>query len=95
MAKYRLSNNALEDLLRIHQYGIEQFGEVQATRYIDAFFEHFEIIASNPYSFEAVDYVRVGYRRCVCGVDSVFYRIQDKSIEIMAIIGKQDIDQIL
>ena len=95
MAKYRLSNSALEDLVRIRHYGIDQFGESQASKYIDAFFEHFEIIAKNPYYFESVDFIKVGYRRCVCGVDSIFYRIQKDSVEIMAIVGRQDIDQIL
>jgi len=30
MAKYKLSAEAREDLIRIHQYGAEKFGVIQA-----------------------------------------------------------------
>ena len=55
MAKYKLSNLAKEDLIRIHQYGIQRFGVNQADKYFETFFEYFEIIAKQPYSFESVD----------------------------------------
>lgn len=94
MAKYRLSNQAKEDLIRIHQYGLIKFGETQADRYIDSLFEKFDIIAQRPQSFEAIDHIKPGYRRCVCGVDSIFYRIAKGRVEIMTIIGRQDLGQI-
>ena len=94
MANYRLSNTAKEDLIRIHQFTLNQFGEVQADKYIAAFFHHFEIIASKPNAFEAVDSIRKGYRRCICGSDSIFYRIQINTVEIMAIVGRKDLDQL-
>ena len=95
MAKYRLSNEAKDDLIRIHHYGTIKFGMDQADKYFDSFFEYFDLIAQQPYSFQAVDYIKKGYRRCVCGSDSIFYRINDGTVEIMAIIGRQNIDQIL
>jgi toxin ParE1/3/4 len=92
MANYRLSNVAKEDLIRIHQYGVEKFGLPQADRYFDSLFEYFEIISQRPFSFESVDYLRKGYRRCVCGSESIYYRISnDRIVEIMTIIGKQDL----
>ena len=95
MAKYRLSNEAKEDLIRIHHYGVEKFGMSQADKYFDAFFEYFEIIVQRPFSFESVDYIKKGYRRCVCGSDSIYYRINKDVVEIMAIVGRQDINTIL
>ena len=94
MAKYRLSKEAKEDLIRIHHYGVEQFGIIQADKYFDVFFEYFDIIAQRPFSFESVDYIKKGYRRCVCGVDSIYYRIENGTVEIMAIIGRQDLNSI-
>lgn len=91
MATYKLSNEAKEDLIRIHQYGIEKFGEVQADKYFDSFFDYFELLAERPYSFEAVDHLKIGYRRCVCGSDAIFYRINNTTVEIMAIVGRQDL----
>jgi len=95
MAKYRLSNEAKEDLIRIHQYGVEKFGMAQADKYFNSFFEYFDIIAQRPFSFESIDYIRNGYRRCVCGVDSIYYRIKNGTVEIMAIVGRQDLIKIL
>lgn len=95
MAKYRLSNSAKEDLIRIHHFGIKKFGEAQADKYFEDFFEHFEIIASNPFQFEAIDSIKKGYRRCSCGSDTIYYKISKDIVDIMAIVGKQDIDDIL
>jgi toxin ParE1/3/4 len=94
MIKYKLSNEAKEDLIRIHQYGIKKFGVNQADKYFNSLFDHFEIIAKRPLSFEAVDFIKPGYRRCVCGVDSIYFRMSDDSVEIMTIIGRQDLNQL-
>ncbi|MCL5246604.1 type II toxin-antitoxin system RelE/ParE family toxin [Cellulophaga sp. 20_2_10] len=88
MAKYKLSNSAKEDLIRIHHYGVKKFGMSQADKYFDSFFKYFDIIAQRPYSFESVDFIKNGYRRCVCGSDSIYYRINNDTAEIMAIVGK-------
>jgi toxin ParE1/3/4 len=95
MAKYRLSNEAKEDLIRIHHYGVEKSGISQADKYFNTFFEYFEIIAQRPFSFESADYIKKGYRSCVCGSDSIFYRLNNVIVEIMTIIGRQDINNIL
>jgi toxin ParE1/3/4 len=95
MAKYRLSNEAKEDLIRIHHFGVEKFGVSQADKYFNTFFEYFDIIAERPYSFVSVDYIKKGYRRCVCGSDSIYFRLNNEIVEIMAIIGRQDVNNIL
>lgn len=95
MANFRISNTAKEDLIRIHHYGVQKFGVKQADKYFNSFFEYFEIIAQRPFSFESVDFIKKGYRRCVCGSDSIFFKINEDMVEIMAIIGKQDVDNIL
>ncbi len=91
MADYKLSNEAKNDLIRIHQYGVATFGVTQADKYFENFFEYFDIIAQRPFSFQSVDHIKIGYRRCVCGVDSIFYKINGEIVEIMAIVGKQDL----
>ena len=95
MAKYKLSNVAQEDLIRIHHYGIKKFGMNQADKYFDSMFEYFELISQQPFSFESVDYIKSGYRRCVCGSDSIYYKVNNDHVEIMAIIGKQDLNNII
>ena len=95
MTEYRLSNQTKEDLIRIHHYGVEKFGITQADKYFESLFNHFDIIVQRPFSFESVDYIKKGYRRCVCGSDSIYFKMDDDIIEIMTIIGRQDLSKIL
>ena len=97
MASYKLSHAAKADLQRIYSYGYQTFGEHAADVYFYQFFEAFERNAQNPLSFPAVSHIRQGYRRSVCGVDSIYYRVNESgensfSVEIMAILGGQDLD---
>ncbi|MEM1142658.1 MAG: type II toxin-antitoxin system RelE/ParE family toxin [Pseudomonadota bacterium] len=92
MGSYKLSEDAKADLIRIYRRGVREFGEVQAEAYFDAFFERFEVLAKQPLAYPAVDEIRVGYRRSVCGADSIYYRVTGDTVEIMSIIGQQDLD---
>ena len=93
MAKFRLTNEAKNDLIRIHHYGVEKFGMIQADSYFESFFECFNVIAERPFSFESVDHIKQGYRRCVCGVDTIYYRVNENIVEIIAIVGRQDVHE--
>ena len=93
MAKYRLSNEAKNDLIRIHHYGVKKFGMTQADKYFESFFEYFDIIAERPYSFESVEYIKNEYRRCVCESDSIFFKINKDIVDIMAIVGSQNLNE--
>jgi len=94
MINYRLSNTAKEDLIRIHQFGTKQFGSNQADKYVGQLFDSFKKIAERPFAFESVDYIKKGYRRCVSGSDSIYYRIGINTVEIMTIIGRQDLGKL-
>jgi len=95
MANYKVSNVAKEDLIRIHHYGVKKFGMVQADKYFDSFFKYFDIIAQRPFSFESVDFIKSGYRRCVFGSDSIYFKVNNDIVEIMTIIGRQELNNIL
>ena len=92
MGTYKLTRDAKDDLIRIYQRGLREFGEVQADAYFNGLFERFEALADQPLAYPAVEDIRVGYRRSVCGEDSIYYRVQGEIVEIMAIIGQQDLD---
>ena len=93
MAKYKLTNEVKNDLIRIHHYGVEKFGITQANKYFDTFFEYFDRIAERPFSFESVDHIKTGYRHCVCVVDSIYFRITENDVEIITIIGRKDLNK--
>ena len=71
---------------------LEYWGAKAADRYHNAFFDHFKELAKQPLLY-AVSDVRKGYRRSICGKDSVFYRIDGQTVEIMAIVGQQDVNE--
>ncbi|MDH3638462.1 MAG: type II toxin-antitoxin system RelE/ParE family toxin [Gammaproteobacteria bacterium] len=93
MGAYRLTENAKADLKRIYVRGLREFGEAQADKYFNAFFDRFNLLGEQPLLYPAVEDVRAGYRRSVCGVDSIYYRIDGDTVEIMAIIGQQDVEE--
>ena len=78
------------DLARIYWRGVEEFGEQQAEAYYEAFFRRFNDIADSPFKYQAVDHIREGYRRSVCGVDSIYYRVSGEVVDIMRVLGRQD-----
>jgi toxin ParE1/3/4 len=95
MGSFKLSEDAAADLIHIHQHGFRIYGEAQADQYHEAFFVRFEQLAKQPYLYQAVDYIREGYRRSVCGVHSIYYRVDGDSVEIMNVLGRQDTDEAL
>jgi toxin ParE1/3/4 len=90
MPDYRLSEAAKEDLVVIALYGDEHFGITQSDRYRDKLKKRFAVIADTPLLYPAVDHIREGYRRSVCGVHSIYYRIDNEGVEIMRVLGRQD-----
>ena len=90
MGSYKLTEDAQADLIRIHQHGVRVHGEVQADRYYAVFFDRFEQLAEQPYLYQAADEIRKGYRQSVCGTDTIYYRVVNGVVEIMAILGRQD-----
>lgn len=94
MPNYRLSKGAKEDLVGIAQYGDEHFGMAQSDHYRDQLKRRFLVLAEQPMLYPAVDHIRVGYRRSVCGVHSIYYRIEGEGVEIIRIIGRQDLKRL-
>ena len=95
MADYRLSNAAKEDFIGIYHYGVEKFGILQADKYFDSLFKYFDLISQQPYAFESIEYIQRGYRLCACDAHSIYYGIKKNIVEIMAIVGSQDLKNAL
>ena len=87
---YVLSSEASDDLEHLYEDGILRWGANQADAYFDSLLLHFDLLCDNPLLFQAVNEIRKGYRRSVCGKHSIYYRIKDNILEIMAIVRYQD-----
>ena len=90
MRNYRLTEAAKEDLIGIAQYGDEHFGVARSDRYRDELKHRFSLLAEQPELYPAVDPIRPGYRRSVCGEHSIYYRIDANDVEIVRVLGQQD-----
>ena len=85
-----ISLEADADLERIYADGFERWGEQQADLYYDDLLSHFDMLCENPYLFRAVEDVRKGYRRSVCGKHAIYYRVQDNTVEIMGLVKHEN-----
>jgi len=90
MPEYSLNQVAKRDLKAIAKWGDENHSIEQSNEYRDLLKKRFDFIAENPLFYPAIDHIQKGYRRSVCGVHSIYYRINDETVEIMRIIGRQD-----
>lgn len=90
---YVLSENAKEDLYRIYVYGVATFGQELAEDYFWRMHNAFGRISEDPFRFPLVNHIRTGYRRYVFRSDTIYFRIAESMVEIMAVIGSQDVDE--
>jgi toxin ParE1/3/4 len=94
MAKYRLTAEADSDLITINQLEIRQFGKSQADKYFNNFFDYFELIAQKPLGFKSVDEISKK-RRCYPFVSNrIYYTYLNDIVQIVAILGNQNLDNI-
>lgn len=92
MGRYRLSKAADADFEGVFIYGLDHFGVDQAIHYQTDLKQRFQKIADQPRFYPAVDHIREGYRRSICGVHSIYYRIDPDEVVIVRILGRQNFD---
>ncbi|MBL4786343.1 MAG: type II toxin-antitoxin system RelE/ParE family toxin [Cohaesibacteraceae bacterium] len=94
MARYKLSELARNDLLKIALFGDANFGLEQSDIYREMFKKRFMQLSEQPLLFPAVESIFPGYRRCVCGRHAIYYRISEDVVEIMRILGQQSLERL-
>lgn len=90
MAKYYLTNKAVEDLTKIWDYTFEQWSERQADKYYEMLITNYEEIAINPKlgkKYEGITPNLLGLRT---NKHIIFYReIKENEIEITRILHER------
>ena len=81
-----LTQEADQDLDNLYVDGFKRWGEEQADQYYNTRLDHFEVLCDNPFLYRAIDEIREGYRRSVCGKHSIFYRVVDNTVEVMGLV---------
>ncbi|HUH36058.1 MAG TPA: type II toxin-antitoxin system RelE/ParE family toxin [Moheibacter sp.] len=89
--KYKISNEAQNDLENIWLYTFETWSIEQADRYYNIIFDEIEFIAKNPNSGKEYSQVRKGYLRSKVRLHFIFYKINSKEnlVEIIRILHQQ------
>lgn len=93
MSKYKLrvTKDAERDLDDVYSEGFVAWGEKQADRYYDGLLARFDRMCDNPTLDRVVDEIRVGYRRSTYEKHSIFFVIVEDTVEVRAVIKRQDI----
>ncbi len=83
---YRISIKASEDIEKIWLYTFENWSLEQADRYVSLILDEIEYLADNPMSGKDFSHIRKNY--CCSKVKShlVFYRFDNKQIEIIRVL---------
>ena len=94
MAGFSLRPQAVADLEEIWNHSTENWGELQAERYLRLINKHFRKIADNPDLGPSCDGIREGYRRRRVARHTIFYRMSDDRVEVVRILHERmDVDR--
>ena len=90
MAKYKLTNQAVEDLTNIWEYTFEKWSEKQAESYYKMLVENFEHIAENPNIGKSYNEIKEELFGLKANRHIIFYRkLINNPIEITRILHEQ------
>ena len=91
MANYKLSSAPDKDFEQLFEYGIDKYGLSKAKSWVDGLTIKLQTIAENPLHYQAVDYIRSGYRRSVYGKHTIYYMTSNDSVDIMRILRSENL----
>lgn len=90
MAKYKLTNKAVEDLTSIWDYTFEKWSEKQADKYYEMLLERCQYIADNPKIGKNYEGIKDGLFGLKANRHIIFYRQSNKAlIEITRILHER------
>ena len=85
--KYRISQQAIEDLNKIWIYTLNKWSKEQADRYYDLIIAEIEFIAVNYLAGKSAEQTRKNYRVTKIKSHLIFYRkIENEIVEIVRIL---------
>ena len=89
-----VNESAESDLIGIWRYTCEQWGELQADKYLDELDSGIRKLADNPESGMRRDFVREGYRVLFVGSHAVYYTVTPDTVHIIRVLhGRMDPDR--
>ena len=94
MLKIHVGELAENDLIGIWRYSFEEWGEIQADKYLDQLDSGIKKLAHNPELGMKRDYVRDGYRVSFIGSHAAYYTATPDTVHIIRVLhGSMDPDR--
>ncbi len=93
MLKIHKQHKAKQYLISIWLYSFENFGIVQADKYLEEIATALNIIASNLEVDVYIDAIRKGYKKYQVNEQILFYKIKNSTIQVIRVLGN-DMDYI-
>lgn len=88
--KYRISQQAIEDLDKIWVYTLNKWSKEQADRYYDLIIAEIEFIADNYLIGKSVEQTRKNYRVTKIKSHLIFYRkVDNEIVEIVRVLHQR------
>jgi toxin ParE1/3/4 len=88
--KYRISEQAIDDLNDIWTYTFHKWSKEQADRYYDLIIEEIEFIADNFMTGKSAEQTRKSYRYAKIKSHLMFYRkVENEVVEIVRILHQR------
>ena len=92
--RIHVSELAESDLVGIWQYSFEQWGELQADKYLDELDSGIRKLADKPEIGLKRDYVRDGHCLLFVGSHAVYYTVTPDTVHIIRVLhGRMDPDR--
>lgn len=94
MRKIHINELAESDLIGIWQYSFEEWGAVQADKYLDELDSRIKLLPDNPDLGIKRDYVSDGYRVLFVASHAVYYTVTPTTIHVIRVLhGQMDPDR--
>ena len=85
--KFRISQEALQDLDDLWLYTLNKWSRQQADRYYNLIMDEIEFLSQDLYSGESRNDIKEGYRSSTVKSHIIFYRISEKNVlEVIRIL---------
>lgn len=87
--RYRLTRQAIGDLIDLTEYGIERFGQDQANKYLAGLYRTFDLISELSAMGRAVPQLGSDLRCFEHGRHSILYKVHSDHVEIGRVIDNR------
>lgn len=85
----RKQHQAEQDLIEIWLYTADQWGDIQADKYLDHLNGVLQKLVTNPHLGKDCGHIRTGYRKLTVSPHAIYYYLSENTIEIVRVLHQR------